>query len=96
METQIRKDDRIDLRVSPEEKKIFRRAHKLSGDKTFSGFVTRIVRAKSIQIIEENEKILASERDKEIFFQAIFSNKEPNKALTAATNKYKSTIEKAN
>ena len=55
MKTQIRKDDRIDIRVSPEEKKIFRRAHKLSGDKTFSGFVTRIIRAKSIQIIEENQ-----------------------------------------
>jgi len=96
METQIRKDDRIDIRVSPEEKKIFRRAHKLSGDKTFSSFVTRIVRAESIQIIEENERILASERDKEIFFQAVFANREPNKALTAAANKYKSTIEKTN
>jgi len=96
METQIRKDDRIDIRVSPEEKKIFQRAHKLSGDKTFSGFVTRIIRAKSLQIIEENERILASERDKEIFFQAIFANKVPNRVLTDAAKKYKSTMEKAN
>ena len=96
MKTQIRKDDRIDIRVSPEEKKIFRRAHKLSGDKTFSGFVTRIIRAKSIQIIEENKRILASEKDKEIFFQAIFSNREPNQVLAAAANKYKSAMEKAN
>lgn len=95
METQIRKDDRIDIRVSPEEKKIFRRAHKLSGDKTFSGFVTRIIRAKSMQIIEANERILASERDKEVFFKAIFANREPNQVLVAAANKYISTIEKA-
>lgn len=94
MEAIIRKDDRIDIRVSPEEKKRFRRAHKLSGDKTFSGFITRIIRTKSDQIIEENKRILASERDKEIFFNAVFSNKEPNKALVTAANKYKSSIGK--
>lgn len=96
MEAQIRKDERIDIRVSPEEKKMFRKAHKLSGDKTFSGFVTRIIRAQSVQIIEENKRILASEKDKEIFFQAIFADQEPNKALTDAANKFKSTLEKAN
>jgi uncharacterized protein (DUF1778 family) len=96
MKDQIRKDERIDIRVSPEEKKIFRRAHKLSGDKTFSGFVTRIIRAKSVQIIEENERILTSKRDKEIFFQAIFADQEPNQALVDAANKFKSTLEKAN
>lgn len=95
MDAQIRKDERIDIRVSPEEKEIFRRAYKLSGDKTFSGFVTRLIRDRSVQIIEENERILASERDKEIFFKAIFSGQEPNKVLTDAANRFKSTLEKA-
>lgn len=90
MKTQIKKDDRIEFRVAPEEKKLFRRAQQLSGDKTFSGFVTRIVRARSIQIIEEKEKILASERDKEIFFKAVFEDSKPNKALFEAAKKYKS------
>lgn len=90
MKTKTRKEDRIEFRISPEEKALFRKALLLSGDKTFSGFVTRIVRTKSIQIIEENERILASERDKEIFFKAVFANQEPNKTLTEAANKFKS------
>ena len=62
----------------------------MSGDKTFSGFVTRIVRTRSIQIIEEKEKILASERDKEILFKAVFEDSKPNKVLFEAAKKYKS------
>ncbi len=89
MKTQIKKDDRIEFRVAPEEKKMFRRAQKLSGDKTFSGFVTRIVRTKSIQIIKEKERILASERDKEIFFKSIFADSNPNKTLSEAVDKFK-------
>lgn len=91
MEPQIKKDERIEFRVSPEDKEIFLRAQKLSGDKTFSSFVTRIVRAEATNIIEQKERILASEGDKEIFFKAIFSDAEPNKTLSDAAEKYKST-----
>ena len=90
MGAQIKKEDRIEFRVSPEDKDIFLRAQKLSGDNTFSSFVTRIVRAEATHIIEQNEKILASERDKEIFFKAIFSDAKPNKTLSNAAKKYKS------
>jgi uncharacterized protein (DUF1778 family) len=93
MKTQIKKDDRIEFRVAPEEKRMFRRAQKLSGDKTFSGFVTRIVRTRSIQIIKEKERILASERDKEIFFKSIFADSNPNKTLSEAAEKFKSIKE---
>ncbi|GAI10030.1 unnamed protein product, partial [marine sediment metagenome] len=78
METQSRKNERIDLRVTLEEKKMFLKAHRISGDRTFSSFITRVVKAKSFEIIEENERILASERDRKIFFDALFSDQEPN------------------
>lgn len=90
MEAQTKKDERIEFRVSPEDKDIFLKAQKLTGDKTFSSFVTRIVRAEAINIIERKERILASERDKEMFFKAIFNDAEPNKALSDAAKKYKS------
>jgi len=93
MKTQIKKEDRIEFRVAPEEKRLFRRAQQLSGDKTFSGFVTRIVRTRSIQIIEEKEKILASDRDKEIFFKAVFEDSKPNKVLSEAAKKFKNIKE---
>jgi uncharacterized protein (DUF1778 family) len=83
----IKKEERIDIRVSPEDKEIFIRAQRLSGEKTFSAFVTRVVRNRSFEIISENDRILASERDRKIFFEAIFSNKKPNKALKEAADK---------
>ncbi|HAR20835.1 MAG TPA: DUF1778 domain-containing protein [Cytophagales bacterium] len=85
------KNERIDIRVTPEEKRMFLQAHKISGDRTFSGFVTRVIKTKSAEIIEENKKILASERDRKIFFDAIFSDQEPNQALKDAAKKYKSS-----
>lgn len=90
METQNRKNERIDLRVTPEEKKMFLKAHRISGDRTFSSFVTRVVKAKSFEIIEENERILASERDRKIFFDVLFSDQEPNQTLKDAAQKFKS------
>jgi len=93
METQIKKDDRIEFRVSPEEKKMFRKAQKLSGAKTFSGFVARTVRIRAMQIIQENERILSSARDKKIFFQAVFKDTEPNQVLSNAAKKFKLNIQ---
>lgn len=88
MEAQPTKNERIDIRVTPEEKELFLEAYKISGDRSFSGFIARIVKTKSFEIIEENKKILASERDKKIFFEAIFSEQEPNQALKEAAKKF--------
>ena len=90
MKTQGSKNERIDIRVTPEEKEIFLRAHRLSGERTFSAFITHAVRTRSYEIIEENERILASERDKRIFFNAILADQEPNQSLKEAAKKYKS------
>ena len=90
MATQPIKNERIDIRVTPEEKKMFLQAHRISGDRTFSGFITRIIKTKSFEIIEESKKILASERDRKIFFDTIFSEQEPNQTLKDAARKFKS------
>ena len=90
MENQSIKNDRIDIRVTPEEKEIFHRACLLSGDRSLSTFVTRIVKSRANKIIEENENILASKKDKKIFFDAVFSDSEPNQKLKKAAGKYKS------
>ncbi len=93
MKTLARKGNRIDLRVSPEEKELFLKAQRISGDRTFSQFITRIIKAKSLEIVEENSKILASQRDREIFFNAIFSEQGPNQTLTEAAQRFKSSQE---
>lgn len=90
MEAQINKDKRIEIRISAHDKRIFQKAQKLSGDKTFSSFITRIVKEQAQQIVADNDRIIASERDREIFFNTVFGDSKPNENLVAAAKKYKS------
>ena len=83
-----RKDERIDIRLTEEEKRIIIRAHELSGASTFTSFVVDALKSKSEEIIERKERILATERDRETFFNAIFSDKKPNAALKKAMKEY--------
>lgn len=92
MEAQVNKNERIEIRVSPYDKRIFQKAQKLSGDKSFSSFIIRIVKEQAEEIVSKNDKIIASERDREIFFDAVFGNDTPNNNLVAAAKKYKSQI----
>lgn len=90
METQLNKDERIEIRISSQDKKIFKKAQKLSGDKSFSSFIVRIVKEQAESIVAKNNKIIVSERDRAKFFDAVFGNNEPNENLIEAAKKYKS------
>jgi len=83
------KQERIDIRVTPEEKSLFVQAHQISGEKSFSSFLIRIIRKKSHKIIEDNQRVLASERDRNIFFDAICADQAPNQALSEAARRFK-------
>ena len=90
MEAQTSKDERIELRVSSTDKRIFKRAQKLSGDKSFSSFIVRIVKKKAEEIVAEKDRIITTENDRQLFFDAVFSNTKPNKNLVEAAKRYKS------
>lgn len=90
MEPQTSKDERIELRVSSADKRIFQKAQKLSGDKSFSSFIVRVVKQKAEEIVAKNDRILASEKDRKVFFDAVFSQTKPNKNLVEAAKRYKS------
>ncbi len=90
MDTQINRDERIEIRVSSQDKQIFQQAQKLSGDKSFSSFIIRIVKEQAQKIVEKNKRIIATEEDRNKFFDAVFSDAEPNQALAEAAEKYKS------
>ncbi len=82
---------RFDTRLSIEQKELFERAAALSGYKSLSEFVIRTVQEKAKQIIKENDVILASTRDSEIFFDSLVNAKAPNQALMTAAKKYKAS-----
>lgn len=90
MEAKINKDERMELRVSSADKRIFKRAQKLSGDKSFSSFVVRIVKKEAEEIVAKQDRIIVSEKDRQLFFDTVFSNTKPNQNLAAAAKRYKS------
>ena len=90
MEAKLNKDERIEIRISSQDKRIFQKAQKLSGDKSFSSFVVRVVKKQAEKIVAKNDRIIASERDRDIFFDAVFGERKPNSNLIEAANKYKS------
>jgi uncharacterized protein (DUF1778 family) len=90
MEAQLNKDERIEIRISSHDKRIFQKAQKLSGDKSFSSFIVRVVKKQAEEIVAKNDRIIASERDREIFFEAVFGDRKPNSNLINAAKKYKS------
>jgi uncharacterized protein (DUF1778 family) len=90
MKALVNKDERIELRVSSTDKRIFKRAQKLSGDKSFSSFIVRIVKKEAEEIVAKNDRIIATEKDRQVFFDAVFNNTKPNQNLIAAAERYKS------
>lgn len=91
IEDQIIKEERIELRVTSADKRIFRRAKKLSGDKSFSSFIVSVVKQQAEEIVAKNDRIIALEKDRKIFFDAVFGNTKPNQNLVEAAKRYKST-----
>jgi uncharacterized protein (DUF1778 family) len=51
-------------------------------------FVILTVQSKAKEIVQEKEQILASEKDAEMFFNAITKTKKPSKTLRKALNDY--------
>lgn len=94
MATQTHKDQkaRFDTRLSKEQKVLFERAATLGGFRSLTDFVVLTVQEKAKEILAENDTIIASERDKEIFFDAIMNAEEPNNDLLSAARQYKEII----
>lgn len=92
MHTHIGKEERIELRVSSTDKMIFKRAQILSGDKSFSSFIVRVVKKQAEEIVAMNDRILATEEDRKVFFDAVFDreNQKPNQNLIDAAKRYQS------
>ena len=80
---------RLDTRLSKEQKEFFEYAANIGGFKTLTEFIINSVQSNAEKIIEKHEKILASNKDKDIFFNELLNPSEPNKALKDAAAKYK-------
>lgn len=80
---------RFDTRLSVKEKRLLEKAATIGGFRSLSDFVLRAARKQAEEIINRHELIIASERDSEIFFDAIINPEPPNKKLREAAEKFK-------
>lgn len=86
MATQV--NDRIDVRISTEQKELFRRASVISGFKNLTEFVVHCVYKESKSLLIEESQILKNEEDKRIFFNALLNPPSPNARLKQARLNY--------
>ncbi|MFV8344731.1 MULTISPECIES: DUF1778 domain-containing protein [Flavobacterium] len=83
---------RFDTKLPIEQKLLFEKAARLGGYRNLTDFVISTVQIKAKEIISEREQVLASQRDSEIFFEAITNPNTPNQALQAAANDFKALL----
>jgi uncharacterized protein (DUF1778 family) len=86
----ITKDARFDTRITKQQKDFFEKAAQLGGFRNLTDFVVSAIQEKAKEIIDERERVIASQKDGEIFFEAILHPKNPNNELTKAANEFKS------
>lgn len=86
------KNARFDTRLSAAQKKFFEKAAHLGGYRNLTDFVVMAVQEKAQAIIAEKERIIASQQDSEIFFEALMNPKAPNEKLTQAAQEFKARL----
>ncbi|MBP1617682.1 MAG: hypothetical protein H6Q14_1509 [Bacteroidetes bacterium] len=83
---------RFDARLPKEQKDLFEKAAQLGGYRNLTDFVIRVAQEKAKEIIKEKELIIASEKDSQIFFDAITNPQKPSETLKKALADYDSFI----
>jgi uncharacterized protein (DUF1778 family) len=86
------KRERLEARISPEQKALFQRAADLSG-RSLTEFVVSSVQAAAEEAIERHQVIRLSARDSLIFAEAILNPAEPNEALRQLARDYERWID---
>ena len=83
---------RFDVKMPKVQKELFEYAASLGGFRTLTDFIINAVQEKANAIIEDHNTIIASEKDREIFFSALVNPKGPNQKLQDAADRYKAFI----
>src|SRR5690349_5845989 len=81
------RDERLEARVSHEQKALFQRAAELQG-RTLTDFVIASVHAAAVRTIEEMQTIRLNAADSRAFAEALLNPREPSARLKAAADRY--------
>ncbi len=80
---------RFDAKIPKVQKELFEYAASLGGFRTLTDFIINTVQEKANAIIQEHNTIIASEKDRKIFFDAFMNPSGPNQKLRETAERYK-------
>jgi uncharacterized protein (DUF1778 family) len=92
MKTAGKEQTRFDARLPKEQKQFFERAAFIGGYRNLTDFIILAAQEKAKEIIKEKEQVLASERDSQIFFDAITNHRKPSETLKKALDDYNAFV----
>jgi uncharacterized protein (DUF1778 family) len=92
MKTTIKEQARFDARLPKEQKQFLERAAYLGGFRNLTDFVIIAAQEKAREIIKEKEQIITSEKDGQIFFDAITKPGKPSETLKKALDDYNAFV----
>lgn len=84
---------RFDAKIPRVQKELFEYAAKLGGFRTLTDFIIHTVQEKAAAIIDQHNTILASEKDRTVFFNALMNPAGPNEKLRNAAEQYKKFVQ---
>lgn len=81
------KHERLEARISPEQKDLFKRAAEIQ-HKTLTDFVLAAAYDNAKKVIQEHEVMELTARDQKIFVDALLNPPQPNAKLRKAAKRY--------
>lgn len=88
----IRKDERVNFRVSSAMKNVMVRAAEVTG-RSLTDFIAFSAFSAAQKAIEEVEQLQLAEEDRVVFLDALSNPPAPNDALKAAATRYRKLVE---
>src|SRR5437764_3999265 len=86
--TSPKREERLDARVTREEKELIESAAKLRGTSS-SDFVRMAIREAALKTIREYESLTLAENSRKVFVEALLNPTQPNEKARAAAQRYK-------
>jgi uncharacterized protein (DUF1778 family) len=86
-----RKNERLEARVTPDQKRLIERAAELRGS-TVTDFVVASAQQAAADTIRDFETLVLRDQARDVFINAILNPSPPNDAARAAAQRYKTEV----
>lgn len=86
-DSSTKRSERLDARVTPEQKRLLVKAAALKGS-SLTEFLVSSAQEAAYRTIQEHEVIKLGERDRQVFVDALLSEREPSEEAKQAAREY--------